>query len=275
MSIMPKSGVKSLHDGPLDMGFGDELMATGIARAMRSRGRAAFGDGQNINWSPEAHLIFRDNPNVAKPGEESARDLNWVRHYKGCRLYHLPGHGLNRWRFNPEFKAVPGEMFFSDAEKEFAKQFGSGFIIVEANVKTVAPNKQWPKDRYAELVQRLVQSGHEVRSFDYGGGVTTDVRSSIKTPDFRHALAVLKNAKLYIGPEGGLHHGAAAVGTPAVVIFGGFISPKTTGYDNHTNIFVGDEACGMMKSCDHCREAMNSITTDRVYNEARNRLVLP
>jgi ADP-heptose:LPS heptosyltransferase len=256
------------------MGLGDEIMATGLARGLRARGlRAAFGDGHRIIWSPEAHLIFRDNPNIARPGDENSPDLRWIHHYKGCRLYHLASK-IGRWQFNPKFKAEPGEIFFSEKEKEFAASVGGGFVIIEPNVKSVATNKQWPKDRYAEIASRLRQDGHDVRSFDYGGRVKSDY-PQIKTPDFRHALAVLKNARLYIGPEGGLHHGAAAVSTPAVVIFGGFISPKTTGYDAHTNIFVGGEACGMMKPCDHCREAMASITTERVYDEARNWLGLP
>jgi len=37
-----------------------------------------------------------------------------------------------------------------------------------------------------------------------------------------------------------------------------------TGYDIHTNIGVGDEACGSFKPCDHCKIAMASISVEEV-----------
>jgi ADP-heptose:LPS heptosyltransferase len=93
----------------------------------------------------------------------------------------------------------------------------------------------------------------------------------IKTPTFRKALAVLQHAKLFMGCEGGMHHGAAAVGIGAVVLFGGFISPATTGYDFHANIFTGEGgvACGKIIDCEHCKQAMRAITVERVLGEAR------
>ena len=54
---------------------------------------------------------------------------------------------------------------------------------------------------------------------------------------------------------------------PAVVLFGGYISPDVTGYDRHANLFTGGEACGRRTVCDHCRDAMNRITPDLVMRE--------
>lgn len=96
--------------------------------------------------------------------------------------------------------------------------------------------------------------------------------SHIRTATFRQACGALSGAKLYIGPEGGLHHAAAALGIPAVVIFGGFIHPRTTGYDLHTNLFVGDEPCGSTNYCVHCVDAMASISVDEVFSAAIARL---
>src|SRR5690349_18144596 len=92
------------------LGFGDELMGSGIARGASRRGRrVAFGDGRRIIWHRNAHEIFRDNPNVAAPGSEGAADLEWVEHYSGRRLYCRLKAG--RWEFNPDFRATPGEIF--------------------------------------------------------------------------------------------------------------------------------------------------------------------
>lgn len=169
------------------------------------------------------------------------------------------------------FSATPGEMFFTREEKRFAEQLGSstGLVFMEPHVpaqKTVAPNKQWPVDRYDEVSRRLVSLGYTVVQPWY-----PTARHSIPTargfgtPDFRRALAVLKHAALYIGPEGGLHHGAAAVGKPAVVLFGGFIPPQVTGYPTHTNLTGGvTEFCGSLSTCEHCLAAMRAITVEEV-----------
>jgi ADP-heptose:LPS heptosyltransferase len=75
---------------------------------------------------------------------------------------------------------------------------------------------------------------------------------------------------LYIGPEGGLHHGAAAVGIPAVVLFGGFIPPQVTGYKTHVNLTGGaDFFCGSLQACKHCAEAMERIKSKHVCDAAK------
>ena len=62
---------------------------------------------------------------------------------------------------------------------------------------------------------------------------------------------------------------AATVGSKGVVIFGGFISPEITGYDFHTNLFTGGEACGSRYSCKHCKAAMEAIEVDEVVEHMR------
>ena len=59
----------------------------------------------------------------------------------------------------------------------------------------------------------------------------------IETADFRAACAALAGARAAVLPEGGLHHAAAALDIPAVVIFGAMTSPANTGYASHVNLF--------------------------------------
>lgn len=249
------------------MGFGDELLGSGMARGARARGRRiAFGDGHRIIWSKQAHEIYRGNPNVAPPGSEGASDLEWITHYRGHRLYARPVNG--RWQWRPSFRAQPGQLFFDVSELEWASRIEPGFVLIEPTVKKTAPNKQWPRERYAEVAWRLLRDGYRVAQFNPSGAVLTGVEK-IMTPSFRHAVAALGRAALYIGPEGGLHHGAAAVGTKAVVIFGGFIHPLLTGYPGHANLYVGEEACGTIGvPCPHCQAAMDAITVEQVYDAA-------
>ena len=94
----------------------------------------------------------------------------------------------------------------------------------------------------------------------------------LHTPTFKQAAAVLARAKAAVLPEGGLHHAAAALGIRAVVIYGGFISPKQTGYDMHINLFTGTEPCGSRKSCEHCRASMAKITPEEVFEHLKTLL---
>jgi hypothetical protein len=257
------------------MGIGDNLMATGMARGAAARGkRIAFGDGKAIRWDAHSELVFRGNPNVARPGSEGAADLEWIDHYKGHRLYNRADG--KRWVWNLDFRATPGEMFFSDAELQFASKIADGLVIIEPNVpafKSCAPNKQWAHSRFDSLSRRLTKAGHRVAQFVYPGAAHRLTASApLSAPDFRHALAVLARAKLYVGPEGGLHHGSAAVGIPAVVLFGGFIPPAVTGYATHTNLTGGATACGSLRRCQHCQAAMEAISVDEVYAAAVDRL---
>lgn len=251
------------------MGFGDEILGSGIARGARTRGkRIAFGNGRRIIWSKHAPEIFRNNPNVARPGCEGSRDLEWIAHYPGHRLYAHAVNGL--WQWNSDFRATPGEIFLDRSEKDFAEQFGYGFVLIEPHCKPSAPNKRWPFERFQTVADELKADGYRVLQFAARADVLRLKNVEIiPTPTFRMALAALSHAKLYIGPEGGLHHGAAALNVRAVVIFGGFIHPRLTGYSSHKNLFVGEEGCGTIgRICEHCRAAMAAITVDQVLSAA-------
>lgn len=258
------------------MGFGDEILATGMARGAKARGkRVAFGDGRQIIFSPWSEQMFRFNPNIARPGNEHDSDIEWIRHHKGNRLYNRISPDRSRWIWNMAFRPTPGEMFFDDGELKFAEAQGSGFVVIEPNVpwhKPVAKNKDWGLVRYQAAADSLRRAGRRVVQFGAGQFRLTGVEA-IHAPDFRKALAVLARAALYIGPEGGLHHGAAAVNIPAVVLFGGWIPPQVTGYDTHTNITAGaGKTCGRLSSCRHCKDAMNSIGVERVLSAAQAHL---
>lgn len=257
------------------MGIGDQIMATGLARGAKARGkRIAFGDGKRIIWDGNSEPIFRGNPNIAKPGSEQDNDIEWIGFHKGSRIYNSHKPGDPCWTWNHEFRAAPGEIYFSDDEDRFAESVGRGFIVIEPNIpeKLGAINKRWPVERYDDVARKLMHDGYDVRQFSFGLHRIDGVKQ-IKTKDFRHAARVLKNAALYIGPEGGLHHASAAVGIPAVVLFGGFIPPAVTGYGFHTNLTGGaTKFCGSLGVCRHCLEAMDAISVADVTNAARGYL---
>lgn len=251
------------------MGFGDDVMASGMAAGAAKRGKKiAFGDGQRIIWGPWSAEIFRNNPNVAAPGMERSPLIEWVRYYKGHRVYNRQA--ADRWIWNYEFRAAVGEFYFDDSETDQAARIDPGFVLIEPNVpwnKSVAPNKDWGASRYQAAADKLRESGWRVAQFRHGKIQLAGVER-IVTTSFRDAVAKMMRAHFAILPEGGLHHAAAAVGVPAVVLFGGFIPPQITGYELHVNLTGGAEACGSLKACQHCREAMNRISVEEVLEYA-------
>jgi ADP-heptose:LPS heptosyltransferase len=89
----------------------------------------------------------------------------------------------------------------------------------------------------------------------------------------RDAAAVLATARAAVLPEGGLHHVCAAVGTSAVVIYGGYISPQVTGYEGQTAFFTGSGlGCGMRVACTHCKQSMEAIAPEAVFEALQRAL---
>jgi hypothetical protein len=218
-------------------------------------------------------LILVRNPNVAFPRECYDSDtLEWIDYRKGHRIYNTALH--DRWQWNYDFHVTRGEVFFDASETDYAKRyFMAGSIIIEPNVPArkgvYITNKAWGLARYQEVVNVLTARGHNVYQFLLGDRPILKGVRRIQAHTFRQAVAILKRASLYIGTEGGLHHGAAAVGTPAVVLFGGWLPPSVLGYESHVNLTGGEtEACGLFRVCEHCRQAMTRISTDEVLAAA-------
>ena len=265
------------------MGYGDEIIGSGLARGAAARGRRiAFGDGSRIFWSRQAAEIYLNNPNVAPPGSEHrARDLEWIPYYKGRRFYgHQVGEKRDRWKF-VDWTCPTGEIYFSDQERvAFRKKWPDGLperpVVIEPTVKAHGAcnghNKQWPIERYREVAHQITKAGHWVVRLGTNPMDAPEL-DLVHTATFREALIFLAMARLYIGPEGGLHHAAAALGIPAVVIFGGFNTPRSTGYSWHENLTAGGDAspCGMIEPCPHCARAMKAISVSDVL-AASNRL---
>lgn len=250
------------------MGIGDDIIATSLARGAKDRGELiAFGDCRRILWGPYSEMIFRHNQNIARPGQEKDLRVRWIKYYKGNRIYNASSG--KSWIWNYKFKVKPGELFFEDIE---LIPLDNRLIIIEPNVpkKRCAPNKQWPLNRWKYVAEKLMSKGWKVCQFEYGAG--NIIVPGIRTPTFRHAAAVLKSARLAILPEGGLHHAAAAVGKPAIVLFGGFTPPEVLGYDGHVNFTGGARACGSFDRCQHCVDAMDAIHEDMVLRAAERLL---
>jgi hypothetical protein len=286
------------------MGYGDELMAIGdawrIHRADPRRRRVAIGDGRELRVD---YPCLREGLSFIATLEDLRADpeLPWVISYRGFRPYHdhaamrrlyraqHPWRSRLRWRvddvdlvgetgrycFDLAYRPTPAPLVLSDAERDAVQAWsGRRFVLMEPNTKAEAsPGKQWPFERYAEVARQLA-GAIEVLQIGAEGSRLLPGVARAPTQRFRDSLPLLKAARLYIGAEGGLHHAAAAMGTPAVVLFGGYTPPQVTGYDFHVCLTGNSTgACGVHdRRCPHCEAAMAAITPDEVVGHARRLL---
>ncbi len=252
------------------MGIGDELMAAGQARRLHEadpqKRKVRILDAAG---APRWHELWRDNPSIAQRGESG--DLLEVVNGPNARPY-IAAKDYRRWTWK-EFEPTPAVISFTEAEWDFGAQYKK-LVIIQPTIKAKAsPNKHWGEGRWREFAQQAKLDG--IRLVQLGPAGTTPLRgvNLISTPSFNHACAVLARAKAYVGHEGGMHHAAAALGVPAVVIFGAFISPRSTGYVAHRNLFEGrDLGCGMRWPCPCCAVAMSKIQSARVLAELKELL---
>ena len=247
------------------MGTGDALMASGEARQAYAKDGfpvLIVGRGNTPQWSD----VFTGVPYLLR--RPIASRYTTIVNGSGLRPY-IAAHNDKLWTWKP-YRPSPAEVVFTQQERSFARRY-RGAVMVEPHGKEIGhKNKDWGFNKWSEIDRYLHEMG--IRTIQCGpqGVRPLPFAERVVTPSFRHALAVLSYTKAFVGGEGGLTHGAAAVNVPAVIVFGGFISPRVTGYDTNVNIFTGtDLGCGSRVDCSHCRECMDKIPVEQVVNSLR------
>ena len=82
---------------------------------------------------------------------------------------------------------------------------------------------------------------------------------AVPTTTFRQTLAVLSVCRALVTTEGGLMHGAAAVGTPAVVLWSGSSHRMSPATGSTTTSAMPIRTCGGMRvNCPSCRKSMGN-----------------
>lgn len=238
------------------MGWGDDIMTTGIVRrAFALHGKPlCVGDGQT-RWSE----IFDGNQKISRFIHPGAL---WVRSFEGRRPYidylnSSPG----RFAFVKNFRAEPGEIFLREDEIAPYKEY-QGYVYIEPNIKgLLGQNKDWGFHRWQQVVDALADA-----PFVQGAGRRLRGVAQAETPSFRHACGLLSLCKGFVGTDGGLHHAAAALGKPAIVVWGGFAPPRLLGYETHVNLCHATSWCGHTKPCEHCTQALSKVSVASVIN---------
>ncbi|MEJ2055708.1 MAG: glycosyltransferase family 9 protein [Calditrichaceae bacterium] len=152
-------------------------------------------------------------------------------------------------------KARP-ELYFSDDEIEYVRRrFDFPYISIcpLGKQKFSANRKEWGVENFQKLRNlfpdyEFVQIGLE------SDDLLENVHDARGLP-VRQSAAVIRNSLFFIGLEGGLMHVAAAAGRRSAIIYGGFIDPDISGYEENLNIVNRVECSPCFRSykkLEHC-----------------------
>jgi ADP-heptose:LPS heptosyltransferase len=151
--------------------------------------------------------------------------------------------------------------------RENWRKFPRPWVVINRNAGPWTPNKDWPASHWDELVERVstratvVEIGKENKYRI--ANVTVDLRGKTTRMEMIAAIAA---SDLHVGPISGPVHIAAAVGTPAVVIYGGYEHPSGTSYPGNINLYspVACSPCWLRTPCPYNRECLSRISVDHV-----------
>jgi len=139
------------------------------------------------------------------------------------------------------------------------------------------PNKDWPDEYWGDLLDRLTGrfSVIEIGASAQDRGVQPDdhyldLRGKTSLEEL---VAAIGAADVHVGPISGPVHIAAALGTPAIVILGGYEHPVCTAYPGNINLYspVRCAPCWLPTPCPYGKDCLSRIKPAPV-EEAVSRL---
>jgi hypothetical protein len=138
-------------------------------------------------------------------------------------------------------------------------------VVVNRRAGPWTPNKDWPDEHWNSLISILsskctvieIGSGPSAA----GTGVFENYVSLLGQTGLNRLVAVLAAADIHVGPISGPVHVAAAVGTPAVVIYGGYEQPVCTAYPGNINLSTAlpCSPCWLREPCPIGKECLRQI----------------
>lgn len=155
------------------------------------------------------------------------------------------------------------------------REFMRPHVLVQRSASRWTPNKNWPEEYWQKLIKSLSMNATIIEIGDVDPqhpGIDdrryVDLRG--KT-DIEALVACVAAADILVAPVSGPLHIAAAVGTPAVVIVGGYELPANATYPGnkvfHTSIECSP--CWLRTPCPIDRECLKQISPEAVERAVR------
>jgi hypothetical protein len=247
------------------VGYGDVLSAAALAQELFDtapwRGPVLIVNCDDVpRWRPE----WDGHPAIMNPGRRDAVTAPRLRLGGGCLPYH-PWTRETTWRARDHRAKVYLTREELKRGMGLRQRYGPYVLIEAPGTDRKNSNRCWPGwPRLAELLRARVDL--PLLQLDRPQAVLLPGTIAVPHDGFRNALAILASATLAVLPEGGITIGAATVGTPAVVVWGGCGSVEAFGYPEHVNIVDDDPRtpCVSTKPCAHCRDAWDRLSPEHV-----------
>jgi hypothetical protein len=271
-------------------GIGDDLLCTAVLREMHKRGRRRVA--MMTNW-PE---LFENLPYPAKLIPYNVGALHCIARagiaVRGLSYGRTVQNDPLRLEFEHEhiIEAMCRSAGITDAVKcspevslqpeEVAKWAHlRGCVAVQtsrANPRHAMPNKEWTAANWPALAAELQGVARFVQLGGPDDPVFPGAEDLRGKTSLRDLMAVLANARLFLGLEGFLMHLAKAVRTRSVIIYGGWIHPSNSGYPENTNLFseLPCSPCGYPSHCEFDRKCMSMITPGMVARAVRETIAM-
>lgn len=163
----------------------------------------------------------------------------------------------------PDFESVETFIYLRDEDREFALSFldrariGNQATVIGIQPGT-SPNmrwKQWPVERFRELVERVVREMPDARIILFGSpsemqmidemarGLESNVVVAAGRTTVKQVAALIEQCDMLICNDSGLMHVAVAVKTPVVAIYGPTDIRRTAPLGAHNTIIRHALAC--------------------------------
>ena len=168
-------------------------------------------------------------------------------------------------------------------EAREAQNFTAGLDgpLVAACVGSSCPSRRWFPERTAAVL-RALRARHGASALLLGAAAdapyalatlrATDggVRDLVGRTTLRQLLAILARARLAFGPDSGALHLAAAVGTPALSLWGATSAARSTPFGSEALAVSGAAACApcFLRECPIGRVCMDAIAVETVAERA-------
>ncbi len=148
-------------------------------------------------------------------------------------------------------------------------------VVVNRRAARWTANKDWPDAHWETLIDRLLSwcTIIETGTGDFerrprAGPNYLDLVGRTTIPQLVAAIAA---ADLHVAPDTGTVHVAAAVGIPAVVIFGGYVHPDCLAYPGNINFYspVPCAPCWLRDPCPFDKKCLHMITPTDVESAVK------
>jgi ADP-heptose:LPS heptosyltransferase len=151
--------------------------------------------------------------------------------------------------------------------------------VVMINRKAAnTPNKDWDNDAWTRLIKRLLEEYLLVEIGEPHQGEAVKSRYFIDLcgrTNLDQLIALTAAANVHVGPISAPIHIAAAVGTPSVVIYGGFEDPVCSSYPGNINLYTAlpCSPCWLRDPCPIGKRCLSQISVATVCDAVRDQLL--